>query len=579
MLTPRVWALLAAPICAGAALLAGCRPPPPATPPPEPETAEPAWFEDVTEQFGLDFVHDAGPLDGSYFMPQIFGSGAALFDFNNDGRLDILLLQNGGPQSSAKNKLFQQTADGHFKDVSAGSGLDFAGWNMGVAVGDVDNDGWPDVLITQYGGVKLFHNNGDGVFQDVTRAAGLNVPGWSTSAAFFDYDRDGRLDLVVVRYLDYDPSSPCSGPSGASDYCHPKTFRGMTSVMYHNVSSPGSPRFEDVTAASGLGRLPGPGLGVVCADFDGDGWPDIFISNDGQPNRLWINQKNGTFKEEAVKRGVAYNGMGQAQAGMGVGLGDADGDGLEDLFVTHLGGETNALWMQGPRGLFRDLSGASGLAAPGWRGTGFATVLADFDLDGALDVALVNGRVARGEAAPGAAGLGPHWSAYAERNQLFAGDGVGRFRDLSARQPALCGSPNVGRGLAVGDVDGDGAPDLLVTAAGGRARLLLNRAPNRGRWLIVRPLDSALERDATGAVVVVRAGERRWVRRADPAGGYLCSGDPRALFGLGAIKMVDAVEVDWPDGAREEFPGGPADQTMKVRKGTGKPMTAKGRGA
>ncbi len=544
---------------------------PTAPAPAEGEPTDPGWFEDVTDKVGLDFVHDAGPTDGSYFMPQIIGSGAALFDFNNDGRLDILLLQNGGPQSASKNKLYQQLPDGRFKDVSAGSGLDFAGYNMGVAVGDIDNDGWPDVLITQYGGVKLLLNNRDGTFKDVTKEAGLDVPGWSTSAAFFDYDRDGRLDLVIVRYLDYDPTIACTASSGTSDYCNPKSFSGMTALLYHNVGSRGRPQFEDVTAASGLGRTPGPGLGVICADFDGDGWPDIFVADDGKPNRLWINQKDGTFKEEAVRRGVAYNGMGLAQAGMGVALGDADGDGLEDLFVTHLGEETNALWVQGPRGLFRDRTGVSGLAAPHWRGTGFGTVMADFDLDGALDIAVANGHVHRNLSATGPAELGPYWSAYAERNQLFAGDGHGRFRDLSPAQPELCGRPNVGRGLAVGDVNNDGAPDLLVTTAGGRARLLLNRAPNRGHWLAVRPLDPALGRYAVGAVVTVRAGGKSWLRRADPAGSYLCSGDPRALFGLGPASAVDGIEVIWPDGTREAFDGGPADRVMELHKGRGRP--------
>jgi hypothetical protein len=560
-------------------LWAGCSPPPTPNADPPDAASGPAWFEDVTDRVGLDFVHDAGPTDGSYFLPQIIGSGAALFDFDGDGLLDILLLQNAGPDSPSRNKLFKQLPGGRFRDISAGSGLDVAGYNMGVAVGDVNNDGRPDVLVTQYGGVKLFLNRGAGKFEDVTREAGLDVPGWSTSAAFFDYDRDGRLDLVIVRYLVYNPSLSCKEANGTSDYCYPGAFKGMTSVLYHNVTVPdGRPRFEDVTESSGLGRVPGPGLGVVCADFDGDGWPDVFIANDQQPNRLWINRRDGTFTEEAVQRGVAYNGMGKAYAGMGVALGDADGDGLEDLFVTHLGQETNTLWVQGPRGLFRDRTGAAGLAASRWRGTGFGTVLADFDLDGAPDVAVVNGRVYRGEPVAGSDVLGPFWSVYAERNQLFTGDGAGRFRDLSAGQPALCGTPNVARGLAVGDVDGDGAPDLLVTAVAGRARLLLNRAPHRGHWLLVRAFDPALHRDAVGAAVTVRAGARRWLRRADPSCGYLCSGDPRALFGLGAAAAVDAVEVRWPDGAREAFAGGPADQALTVEKGKGRPVATQEKG-
>ena len=247
-------------------------------------------------------------------MPQQVGSGAAFLDFNNDGRLDIYLLQNGGPDSSSRNRLFMQTPDGHFQDVSRGSGLDIAGYNMGVAVGDINNDGWPDILVTQYGGVRLFLNRGDGTFADITAEAGLTNPGWGASAAFFDFDRDGLLDLVVVNYVDYDPTWPCTGPYGKPDYCAPKTFKGRVSRLFRNVSEKGGKtvRFEDVTVASGLGSVLGPGLGVICADFDGDGWPDIFIANDGAPNRLWINQHDVTFKEEAVRRGGAYNAMAQA---------------------------------------------------------------------------------------------------------------------------------------------------------------------------------------------------------------------------------------------------------------------------
>jgi hypothetical protein len=573
----------------------GCRARPPA--PPVQEPAGPPWFVDITEEVGLNFVHDAGPV-GSYFIPQIMGSGAALFDFDNDGRLDIYLLQNAGPHSRSTNRLFRQGPDGRFTDVSAGSGLDIAGYGMGVAVGDVNNDGWPDVLVTEYGRTRLFLNNGQGTFTDVTNEAGLDNVLWGTSACFVDYDRDGWLDLVVVNYVDYDPSRRCSDQGGKPDYCHPNAFPGTVTKLYRNLGvvggarsaergaqelalrAPGSalrvPRFEDVTLKSGLGRRVGTGLGVICADFNGDRWPDIFIADDAQPNQLWINQRDGTFTEEAVTRGVAYNGLGRVQGNMGIALGDVDGDGLFDLFVTHLTEETNTLWRQAPRGLFRDRTAAAGLASPGWRGTGFGTVLADFDHDGALDLAVVNGRVARAKLAPPAervtAALGPFWSRYAERNQLFANDGSGRFRDLSLHHEPFCAEARVCRGLACGDVDGDGALDLLVTTVAGRARLYRNVAPRRGHWLLVRALDPARRRDAYGAEITVVAGERRWLRWINPGYSYLCSNDPRAHFGLGDAERVDAIEVVWPDGNAETFPGGAADRLVVLRQGSGRPV-------
>ncbi len=527
------------------------------------------WFEDITEQVGLHFLHDAGPV-GTYFMPQQVGSGAALFDFDNDGRLDILLLQNGGPESKSTNRLFHQKADGTFEDVSAGSGLDFNGHNMGVAIGDVNNDGLPDVLITQYNGVKLFLNQGGGKFLDVTNEAGLRNPSWGTSAAFFDYDRDGWLDLVIVCYVDYDPTWPCRNNNGRRDYCAPKTFRGRVSRLFHNLGAAAKSgvRFEDVTVQSGLGQVPGPGLGVLTADLDGDGWPDIFIANDGAPNRLWINQKNGTFKEEAVQRGIAVNEFGHAQAGMGIAYGDVDGDGLMDLFVSHLMEETHTLWRQGPPGLFRDVTGRSGVLKAAWRGTGFGTLFADFNNDGALDLVMVNGAVAA-QAPPPDQSLGPFWSDYGQRNQLFTGDGAGRFRDISLSNPALCGKMNVARTVVAGDIDRDGGVDLLVTTIAGPAKLYRNICA-RGHWLSVRAVDPSIKRDALGSHVEVRAGKRRWVRWLHPAAGYLGSSEPRAHFGLGDATSVDSIHIRWPDGTAEVFPGGGVDRLLELRKGEGK---------
>jgi hypothetical protein len=553
----------------------GCR----SATPEQPEDPPPApWFQDVTKDICLHFIHDAGPAR-QYFMPQIMGSGAAVFDFDKDGRLDIYLIHNGGP-GGARNQLFHKEQDGTFKDVSAGSGLDVAGYGMGVAIGDVNNDGWPDVLLTEYGGIRLFLNNHNGTFTEVTKESGLENKLWATSASFVDYDRDGWLDLVVVNYVAYDPSHACT-TDGERDFCGPNHFKGTITKLFRNsgVSGPGTgarvPRFEDVTLASGLATKPGPGLGVVCADFNGDGWPDIFVANDGKPNHLWINQHNGTFTEEAAVRNVAYNGLGMSLGNMGVAIGDVDGDGLFDLFVTALTEETHTLWQQGPRGLFQDRTVASGLASLGWRGTGFGTVLADFDHDGALDLALVNGRVARGSAHE-REGVDPFWAPYAERNQVFANDGSGRFRDLSPTDPF--GQPwGISRGLALGDFNNDGALDLLITTVAGPARLYRNVAPKQGHWLIVRATDPALGgRDAYGAEVTVKADGRSWMRFINPGQSYLCSNDPRAHFGLGQAERVDSIVVRWPNGdfAEEEFPTSATDQIVEVRRGQGKVRNA-----
>jgi hypothetical protein len=533
----------------------------------------PAWFEDVTTAAGLDFVHDPGPT-GTYFTPQSMGSGCAFFDFDGDGLVDIYLLHLGGPNGK-KNQLFKQLPDHTFKDVSAGSGLDIAGYSHGVAIGDINNDGRPDVLVTQFGSVKLFLNCGEGKFEDVTAEAGLVNSLWAMSAAFVDYDRDGLLDLVIINYLDHDPKIQCVSPTNTRDFCGPNYYPGVCSKLFHNQgrrpATDGKPaarvQFDDVSFASGIGRVPGPGLGVVCADFDGDGWPDIFVANDGQANRLWINQKDGTFKDEAASRGVAYTVMGNSYAGMGIAIGDTGGRGMLDLFVTHLDTQTHTLWRQGPRGMFRDATAVSGLTASTARFTGWGTLMADFDLDGAVDVAIANGRVYRGSTAKNT-GLG-FWEDYVEKNQLYANDGSGRFRDISAANPALCGMWNVGRGLACADFDNDGAPDLLVTSTGDRARLFRNVAPRRGHWLTVRATEPPRLRDAYGAEVRVRAQGKEWLRLVHPAHSYLSSCTPLALFGLGAVEHIDAIVVTWPDGSVETFDGGNVDCRRDLRRGEG----------
>jgi hypothetical protein len=537
----------------------------------------PAWFADVTATAKVDFVHDAGPF-GAYFMPQALGSGVAILDFDGDGLMDLYFLNNGGPTSKSTNRLYRQNPDGTFADVSAGSGLDIPGHNMGVAIGDIDNDGWPDVLVTQYGGVKLFRNNGDGKsFTDITEKSGVVNPTWGMSAVFFDFDRDGWLDLVIVNYVDYDPTIQCA-PKGRPEFCGPSNFPGRVTKLFRNKGKQddGLIRFEDVTIPSGLGAVAGPGLGVICADFDGDGWPDIFVANDGKPNHLWINQRDGAFREEAMARGVALNGMGKAEAGMGVALGDASGNGLFDLYVTHLTEETHALWRQGPRGFFRDLTVASNLAATRWRGTGFGVMFGDFDNDGALDIAIANGRIAHIDTpASSRFATGP-WAHYAERNQLLANDGSGRFRDISADNPALCENPNVARGLAIGDLDNDGGLDVVLTTAAHAPMILRNVAP-RGNWLTLRLIDPALKRDAYGAEVRVIAGARRWLRLVQPGGSYLCSSDPRVHMGLGSAAAYDRIEVAWPDGLHESFSGGKSNEQRVLKRGEGEKMVGEHR--
>jgi hypothetical protein len=542
----------------------------------EPERPDgPPWFEDVTDRVGLNFVHDPGGELDKYLMHQIMGSGCAIADLDGDGRPDLILLTNGGPNSKSTNKLFRQKPDGTFEDVSAGSGLDFPGHNMGIAIGDVNNDGKPDVLITQVDGVRLFLNQGGMKFQDVTEESGLNNPLWGTSAAFLDYDRDGWLDLCIVNYVTYDPSWLCFKSTGEGEYCSPNVFHGTVSKLFHNrggetAVNPKKPRvsFKDVTVQSRIGEKPGPGLGVAVADFDGDGWPDIFIANDGQPNHLWINKHDGTFAEEALTRGVARSAMGHAFAGMGVAVGDIANDGLLDLYVTHLAGETNTLWKQGPQGKFHDLSAAWGLTMMGQRRTGFGTLMADFDNDGWLDLAIANGGVGRDTAPEKKPGLSKHWQAYGERNQVFANTGTGKFKDVSHNNPALCGYPTVARGLACGDIDGDGAPDLLVNAIGEKARLFRNVAPNRGHWVIVRAFDPVLNRDAIGAEVVVRTGGSRRLRVVGSGDSYLSAGPGVSHFGLGLADKVDEYEVRWPDGTQERFPGGTVDRLVELRKST-----------
>lgn len=530
-------------------------------------TMQDSWFEDVTEKCGLNFVNHAESTN--YFMPVSMGSGGAIFDFDNDGRMDLYLVRCVASGSGAKNQLYHQETDGKFKDASAGSGVDVAGYGMGVAVGDVNNDGLPDLLSTEYQGARLFVNRGGGKFEDASASVGIENPAWAMSASFFDYDRDGWLDLVIANYVDYIPTQQCFDTRNVPEFCGPKGFAGTVTRLFHNESAQGGLHFRDVTVRSGIVKKPGPGLGVLCADFDADRWPDILVADDGQPNRLFINQRDGTFKDEASIRGLAYNGLGGTAANMGIAIGDVNSDGLFDLFITHLNWEQHTFWKQDPRGFFQDQTALQGLANTGWRGTGFGTVFADFDCDGDVDLTFANGSIRRvTDSSPRVAGIDGFWSSYAQRNQVFANEGAGKFSDVSEAHPTLCGHAAVGRGLASGDFNNDGAVDLLLMNAGSPARILQNTCGKGGNWLIVRGIDPALGgRDAYGAEIIVEAGGQRLWRLIQPGYSYLVSNDPRAHFGLGRHTRVERVRVIWPDGTEETFPGTSANQIVILRKG------------
>jgi hypothetical protein len=585
----------------------------------EVDAAEPLFVEAAAAS-GLDFVHENGAA-GKYYMPEVMGSGAALFDYDNDGDLDVYLVQWGrlgdldhdanssaGAQAAstvASSRLFRNdlvTAGSgaeakrtlRFTDVTKQAGVGRERFGMGTAVADYDDDGDLDLFVTAYGPDTLYRNNGDGTFNDATSAAGLKKAGtgwiWSSSAAFLDYDRDGDLDLFVANYLDFTPATNklCYDSVGARDYCTPRAYRPVPDRLFRNE---GNGTFTDVSDAAGITKADGTGLGVSTSDYDGDGWIDLYVANDATPNQLWINQKNGMFADMGPLSGAAVNASGNPEGSMGIASGDYDADGDEDLFITNIVGETYALYVNNGRGDFDDQRIRAGLAQPTAAFTGIGTDWFDYDNDGWLDLFIANGAVniipsQRGEKAP-----------FRMINQLFRNSGSSagspvRFADMTPQAGPAFARPEVNRGAAFGDIDNDGDVDVLVTTNAGPVRLLLNQASHdggstRNHWLQIRLEQPSRNRFAFGARVgIERAGKPTIWRRVRTDGSYLSSSDPRLHSGLAASSTIDAIVVEWPNAAsgrsadtntsRERWTNMQVDRAITLRRGSGSASTAAG---
>jgi enediyne biosynthesis protein E4 len=530
--------------------------------------AQDEWFTDRAEATGLDFVHFNG-ASGQFYYPEILPPGVALFDYDNDGDLDVYAAQGQmlGPEKDPRaalvppqdaktltGRLFrndlQVRADGaavlRFTDVTGQSGINAHQYGLGVAAADVGNDGWVDLFLTNFGTNQLFHNNGDGTFTDVSMKSRIqSKPGVAVSAAFLDYDRDGWLDLYVGNNVDYTLTNDrtCPNMAGARDYCPPQIYGGRPDRLYRNL---GHGTFADVSAKALIGGKFGPALGVVTADFNGDGWIDIYVANDGEPNLLWINQRDGTFRETALLAGAALTAEGKAEASMGVDAGDFDGDGDEDLVMTELTGQGANLYVNDGSARFQDVSAASSLGALSLPYTGWGTAWFDFDNDGWLDLLSVNGTIVANE------GRTNQPFPYDQRKVLFRNLGNGRFENVTDRAGAAFTLLESGRGAAFGDIDNDGDVDVVVGNDGGRLRLLVNNIGNRNHWVGMRIVGQQ-GRDMLGArVAVMRSdGSTLW-RRVRSDGSYGSANDPRVLVGLGRSAEIPTVRVHWPSGHVQE---------------------------
>jgi enediyne biosynthesis protein E4 len=538
----------------------------------------PAIFADVTRSAGIDFHLTCGGAKKLYIMESMCG-GVAIFDYDNDGWPDIFLV-NGSTLDDLKNnkspasKLYHNNHDGTFTDVTEKAGLAHRGWCFGAAVGDYDNDGWDDLYITCLGGSFLYKNNGDGTFRDVTAKAGVGNPGrWGTSAAFGDYDRDGHLDLYVANYVDLDlknlpefGSSPFCTYRGFSVSCGPRGLAGSRDRLYHNN---GDGTFTDVTEQMKIDAGSYYGLGVIWGDYDGDGWPDIYVANDSTPSLLYHNNQGKSFTETAVTAGVAFSEDGREQAGMGVDFGDYDNDGWPDLVKTNFSDDANNLYHNNGDGTFDDRAGATGFGAVSVPFLGFGVRFMDYDNDGWRDVLIANGHVNP------QVDEHPLGISYAERALLFHNMKGQKFEEIGLKAGAALKERRVSRGLAVGDLHNDGGLAAVLTNLDGSPAVLKNVAKGRGHWVRLKLMGVKSNRDAFGARVELVAGGLRQVEEVRANSSFLSASDSRVHFGIGAATKVDEVLVRWPSGLVERVSGVGVDKEAMIREGDGTAVSAK----
>ena len=528
---------------------------------------------DVTAQSGIRFRHNNGAYGGK-LLPETLGSGCALLDYDGDGWQDILLLNGTEWPGHARDKserstlkLYRNNRNGTFSDVTRSAGLDVEMYGMGVAVGDYNNDGYPDLLVTCVGQNRLFKNTGKGTFVDVTKSSGLGGrQAFSTSALWFDFDRDGLLDLFVCNYVKWSEEHDvfCSRDGKHKSYCTPEAYRGETCWLFHNR---GNGTFEDVTATSGIFDSSSKSLGVAMLDYDQDGWPDLLVTNDTQPNKLYRNQRNGTFKDAAVDAGIAFSAEGKARAGMGVDVADFDNSGRSGVAITNFDNEMMGLYRSSDSGNFGDVAVQSGVGMASKDKLGFGCVFLDVDLDGSLDLAVVNGHI--DDTVRNVNGVG-----YAQPPQLFLNDGKGRFVDVAAEIGGGFSQPKVGRGLAYGDFDRDGDLDLLITTNNGPAYLYRNDLTGKDQTaknhsIRFRLVGTKSNRDAVGAMLKISHGGSSQSRLVKGGSSYLSQSELPVTFGLGRRDRIDRLVIQWPSGRTEEYKNLAAGQAYECVEAKG----------